>query len=67
MKVHFACSTEELLKHKDKYRKICSLIKKMGHTIPRDWLEEAIGNGVSRKWGQKWGQPPFFLGLPAFL
>ena len=43
MKVHFACSTEELLTHKNKYQKICSLIKKMGHTIPRDWLKEAIG------------------------
>ena len=42
MKIHFACSTSELEKYKDNYRKICSTIKAMGHTITRDWLEEAI-------------------------
>src|SRR3989338_10054560 len=42
MKIHFACSTSELGKHKDNYRKICSLIKSMGHVITRDSLEEAI-------------------------
>ncbi len=42
MKVHFACSTSELDKYKENYRKICSLIKGMGHVITRDWLEEAI-------------------------
>lgn len=42
MKVHFACSTSELKTFKDNYRKICSLIKGMGHSITRDWLEEAI-------------------------
>ena len=42
MKVHFACSTSELETHKDNYLKICNLIKEMGHTITRDWLEEAI-------------------------
>lgn len=42
MKVHFACSTSELESYKGNYRNICSLIKQMGHTIMRDWLEEAI-------------------------
>lgn len=42
MKVCFACSTSELTAHKDSYRKICALIKEMGHTLTRDWLEEAI-------------------------
>lgn len=42
MKVHFACSTSELETYKDDYRQICSLIKEMGHSISRDWLEEAI-------------------------
>lgn len=42
MKVHFACSTSELETYKSNYRKICALIKEMGHTITRDWLEEAI-------------------------
>lgn len=42
MKVCFACSTSELATRKDTYRKICALIKEMGHSITRDWLEEAI-------------------------
>src|SRR3989338_3287250 len=42
MKVCFACSTSELEIRKDTYRKICALIKEMGNTITRDWLEEAI-------------------------
>ena len=42
MKVHFACSTSELAAFKSDYRNICRLIKEMGHTIARDWLEEAI-------------------------
>lgn len=47
MKVHFACSTSELNSHKADYRLICRLIKEMGHTITRDWLEEAISIVVS--------------------
>jgi len=42
MKVCFACSTSELVVRKDTYRRICVLIKEMGHNITRDWLEEAI-------------------------
>lgn len=42
MKVHFACSTSEINTHKEDYRKICSLVKEMGHSITRDWLEDAI-------------------------
>jgi hypothetical protein len=42
MKVCFACSTSELATRKDTYRRICALIKEMGHTITRDWLEDAI-------------------------
>ncbi len=43
MKVCFASSTSELSTRKADYRRICSLIKDMGHHITRDWLEEAIG------------------------
>ena len=42
MKIHFACSTSELDTYKESYRQICRLIKEMGHTITRDWLEEAV-------------------------
>ncbi|MFA5841743.1 MAG: hypothetical protein WC835_02150 [Candidatus Paceibacterota bacterium] len=42
MKVCFACSTSELKSRKNTYRKICGLIKELGHAITRDWLEEAI-------------------------
>lgn len=42
MKVHFACSTSKLNEYKTNYRKICGLIRDMGHTILRDWIEEAI-------------------------
>lgn len=42
MKVCFACSTSELGTRKETYRSICALIKEMGHTLTRDWLEEAI-------------------------
>lgn len=43
MKVHFASSTSELKKYKNNYLEICRQIKKIGHTITRDWIEEAIG------------------------
>lgn len=43
MKVHFACSTSKLNKYKGNYRSICNEIKNLGHTITRDWIEEAIG------------------------
>ncbi len=42
MKIHFACSTSELSEFKKDYRQICSIVKGMGHSITRDWLEEAI-------------------------
>lgn len=42
MKVCFACSTSELATRKNTYRKIVALIKEMGHSLTRDWLEEAI-------------------------
>lgn len=43
MKVHFACSTSKLNKYKENYRTICNEIKNLGHTITRDWIEEAVG------------------------
>ena len=42
MKVFFASSTSELKKYKDNYREICRLVKDMGHSLTRDWIEEAI-------------------------
>ncbi len=42
MKVFFATSTSELKKYQQNYLDICRLIKEMGHTITRDWIDEAI-------------------------
>jgi len=42
MKVHFVASTSELDKYQDSYLSICETLKKLGHTITRDWLPEAI-------------------------
>jgi hypothetical protein len=42
MKVHFAASTSKINELGDQYSLICELTKKMGHTITRDWLPEAI-------------------------
>lgn len=43
MKVYFVCSTAELKKYRINYLTICRHIKELGHTITRDWLDEAIG------------------------
>lgn len=42
MKVFFACSTGKLDKYQDNYLEICRLVKEMGHSLTRDWLDEAI-------------------------
>lgn len=42
MKVHFAASTSKINELGEQYSTICTLTKKMGHTITRDWLPEAI-------------------------
>jgi len=42
MKVHFAASTSQILELGDQYSHLCQMVKKMGHTITRDWLPEAI-------------------------
>lgn len=42
MKIHFACSTSELEIYGKNYTDICSLIRDMGHTITRDWIDNAV-------------------------
>lgn len=42
MKVHFACSTSELDVYSKNYLDICNIIRDMGHTIVRDWIENAV-------------------------
>lgn len=42
MKVHFACSTSNFIKYQKNYLKICEEIKKLGHTITRDWIGEGV-------------------------
>lgn len=42
MKVHFSCSTTKLSEYKNNYLTIRDTIKKLGHSLTRDWLENAI-------------------------
>jgi len=49
MRVHFACSTSKLDKYKENYLNICKNIKKFGHIISRDWIDEAIKYYEQRK------------------
>lgn len=42
MKVHFACSTSELGIYGKNYIDICNLIRDAGHTITRDWIDNAV-------------------------
>lgn len=42
MKVHFACSTSELDIYGKNYLDICNIIRELGHTIARDWIENAV-------------------------
>lgn len=42
MKIHFACSTSELEIYNKNYTDICNLIRDMGHTITRDWINNAV-------------------------
>lgn len=42
MKVHFGSATEQLFDYLEYYQTICESIKKLGHTITRDWLDEAV-------------------------
>jgi len=42
MKVHFACSTSELEIYSKNYIDICDILRDMGHTITRDWINNAV-------------------------
>lgn len=44
MKIFFITSTGQLNTYKENYRAIGNAIKNLGHTLIRDWLEEAIKN-----------------------
>lgn len=48
MNVVFSCSTDKLKEYKEQYRLICCTIKELGHTLVRDWIEEAIGSVEGR-------------------
>ncbi len=49
MKVHFGCSSIGIAKQKESYLLICRTIKELGHTITRDWLNEAVGYIENKK------------------
>lgn len=42
MKIYFTCPTKDLLKHKDAYVKTRDIIKSLGHTLTRDWIDRSI-------------------------
>lgn len=42
MKIHFACSASGIPEYKKNYLEICRIAREFGHTIARDWLDEAI-------------------------
>lgn len=42
MKIHFACSTSELEVYGKNYIDICNLVRGVGHTITRDWIDNAV-------------------------
>ena len=44
MKVFFTCSTSRFLENYDCYRTLCQHIKKLGHELTDDWLDEAYRN-----------------------
>jgi len=52
MKIHFACSTFELEIYGKNYVDICSLIKDAGHTIARDWIDNAVATLEDYKKGK---------------
>ena len=49
MKVFFSCSTKEILKYKEFYRKIRDAIKTSGHALTRDWLDQSIARAESEQ------------------
>lgn len=42
MKIHFGCSTSELETYSKNYIDICNVIRNLGHTITRDWIDHAV-------------------------
>lgn len=52
MKIHFACSTSELEKYSKNYIDICDLIREAGHTITRDWINNAVATLSDYKKGK---------------
>lgn len=42
MKIHFTCSTNEFEEHFELYKTIRNIIKKLGHKITRDWIDERL-------------------------
>lgn len=52
MKIHFACSTSELEIYSKNYIDICNIIRDMGHTITRDWIDNAVATLSDYKKGK---------------
>jgi hypothetical protein len=48
MNVHFTASNYQLEKHIEDYRSIVSAVKKQGHTMTREWLEEDLGRRTTK-------------------
>ncbi|MBC7459602.1 hypothetical protein H7200_02725 [Candidatus Saccharibacteria bacterium] len=48
MNVHFTASNYQLEKHIDDYRSIVDAVKKQGHTMTREWLEEDLGRRTTK-------------------
>ena len=42
MKIHFGCSTSELRIYSKNYLDICNILRDTGHTLTRDWIENAV-------------------------
>jgi nucleoside 2-deoxyribosyltransferase len=49
MKVFFGCDNQDILKYKDEYLTIRDTIKKLGHTITRDWIDYSISAAKENK------------------
>lgn len=49
MTVFFTCSTRHILKYREYYQEARKSILSLGHTINRDWLEEALAEAEKNK------------------
>ena len=52
MKIHFGCSTSELEVYGRNYLDICNILRDTGHTLTRDWIENAVATLDAYKKGK---------------